>query len=115
MHIGNLGLIFFLYLLYFPSNLYEKSISFQMFEDDNKTALKHNAEIYSMIFVIMYIICFVSYFMQVNVWGLLFLFFCFLFWGRFFLVGSGFEFRTSHLQSRHSTNLIHTSSPFCSG
>ncbi|XP_003788539.1 ATP-binding cassette sub-family B member 5 [Otolemur garnettii] len=35
-----------------------------MFEDNNKTTLKHDAEIYSMIFVILGIICFVSYLMQ---------------------------------------------------
>ncbi|XP_020919086.1 ATP-binding cassette sub-family B member 5 isoform X8 [Sus scrofa] len=35
-----------------------------MFENDDKTTLKHDAEIYSMIFVILGIICFVSYFIQ---------------------------------------------------
>ncbi|XP_069852221.1 ATP-binding cassette sub-family B member 5 isoform X4 [Dipodomys merriami] len=35
-----------------------------MFEHDNKTTLKHDAELYAMIFVILGIICFVSYFMQ---------------------------------------------------
>ncbi|XP_051708757.2 ATP-binding cassette sub-family B member 5 [Oryctolagus cuniculus] len=35
-----------------------------MFEHDDKTALKHDAEIYSMIFVILGLVCFVSYFMQ---------------------------------------------------
>eukprot|EP00069_Balaena_mysticetus_P020694 bmy_13185T0 len=36
----------------------------EMFENDDKTTLKHDAEIYSMIFVILGIICFVSYFIQ---------------------------------------------------
>ncbi|XP_027629986.1 LOW QUALITY PROTEIN: ATP-binding cassette sub-family B member 5 [Tupaia chinensis] len=35
-----------------------------MFEDDDKATLKHDAETYSMIFVILGVICFVSYFMQ---------------------------------------------------
>ncbi|XP_073754676.1 ATP-binding cassette sub-family B member 5 isoform X2 [Callorhinus ursinus] len=35
-----------------------------MFENDDKTTLKHDAEIYSMIFVILGVICFVSYFIQ---------------------------------------------------
>ncbi|KAM6151996.1 ATP-binding cassette sub-family B member 5 [Erethizon dorsatum] len=35
-----------------------------MFEDDNKPTLKRDAEIYSMTFVILGIICFISYFMQ---------------------------------------------------
>ncbi|XP_012514854.1 PREDICTED: ATP-binding cassette sub-family B member 5 [Propithecus coquereli] len=35
-----------------------------MFENNDKTTLKHDAEIYSMIFVILGAICFVSYFMQ---------------------------------------------------
>ncbi|XP_047610351.1 ATP-binding cassette sub-family B member 5 [Phacochoerus africanus] len=35
-----------------------------MFENDDKTTLKHDAEMYSMIFVILGIICFVSYFIQ---------------------------------------------------
>ncbi|KAM5271800.1 ATP-binding cassette sub-family B member 5 [Ctenodactylus gundi] len=35
-----------------------------MFKEDNKSTLKHDAEIYSMIFVILGIICFASYFMQ---------------------------------------------------
>uniref|UniRef100_A0A8C3VL98 ATP binding cassette subfamily B member 5 n=1 Tax=Catagonus wagneri TaxID=51154 RepID=A0A8C3VL98_9CETA len=35
-----------------------------MFENDGKASLKHDAEIYSMIFVILGIICFVSYFIQ---------------------------------------------------
>ncbi|XP_023565615.1 ATP-binding cassette sub-family B member 5 [Octodon degus] len=35
-----------------------------MFEDDNKPTLKHDAEMYSLMFVILGIICFISYFMQ---------------------------------------------------
>ncbi|XP_048193780.1 ATP-binding cassette sub-family B member 5 [Perognathus longimembris pacificus] len=35
-----------------------------MFGHDNKSTLKHDAEVYAMIFVILGIICFVSYFMQ---------------------------------------------------
>uniref|UniRef100_A0ABI7YGJ8 ATP binding cassette subfamily B member 5 n=1 Tax=Felis catus TaxID=9685 RepID=A0ABI7YGJ8_FELCA len=35
-----------------------------MFENDDKTTLKHDSEIYSMIFVILGVICFVSYFIQ---------------------------------------------------
>uniref|UniRef100_G3QZW4 ATP-binding cassette sub-family B member 5 n=1 Tax=Gorilla gorilla gorilla TaxID=9595 RepID=G3QZW4_GORGO len=35
-----------------------------MFGNNDKTTLKHDAEIYSMIFVILGVICFVSYFMQ---------------------------------------------------
>ncbi|XP_019507534.1 PREDICTED: ATP-binding cassette sub-family B member 5, partial [Hipposideros armiger] len=35
-----------------------------MFENDDKTMLKHDADIYSMIFVILGVICFVSYFIQ---------------------------------------------------
>nr|XP_035969037.1 ATP-binding cassette sub-family B member 5 isoform X3 [Halichoerus grypus] len=35
-----------------------------MFENNDKTTLKHDAEIYSMIFVILGVICFVSYFIQ---------------------------------------------------
>nr|XP_010982971.1 ATP-binding cassette sub-family B member 5 [Camelus dromedarius] len=35
-----------------------------MFENDDKTTLKHDAEIYSIIFVILGVICFVSYFIQ---------------------------------------------------
>ena len=37
-----------------------------MFENDDKTTLKHDSEIYSMIFVILGVICFVSYFIQVS-------------------------------------------------
>ncbi|KFO26063.1 Multidrug resistance protein 2, partial [Fukomys damarensis] len=40
----------------------------EMFEDVNKPTLKHDAEIYSMIFVILGIICFISYFMQDVAW-----------------------------------------------
>ncbi|KAB1276769.1 ATP-binding cassette sub-family B member 5, partial [Camelus dromedarius] len=36
----------------------------EMFENDDKTTLKHDAEIYSIIFVILGVICFVSYFIQ---------------------------------------------------
>ncbi|ELK12571.1 ATP-binding cassette sub-family B member 5 [Pteropus alecto] len=39
-----------------------------MFENDDKTTLKHDAEIYSMIFVILGVICFVSYFIQDISW-----------------------------------------------
>ncbi|XP_049641936.1 ATP-binding cassette sub-family B member 5 [Suncus etruscus] len=35
-----------------------------MFENDDKTTLKHDAEIYSIIFVILGVICFISYFIQ---------------------------------------------------
>ncbi|KAG8514703.1 ATP-binding cassette sub-family B member 5, partial [Galemys pyrenaicus] len=35
-----------------------------MFENDDKNTLKHDAQIYSMIFVILGVICFVSYFIQ---------------------------------------------------
>ncbi|XP_004604151.2 ATP-binding cassette sub-family B member 5 [Sorex araneus] len=35
-----------------------------MFENDDKTTLKHDAEVYSMIFVILGVICFISYFIQ---------------------------------------------------
>ncbi|KAM7121162.1 ATP-binding cassette sub-family B member 5 [Molossus nigricans] len=35
-----------------------------MFENDDKTTLKHDAEIYSMVFIILGVICFVSYFIQ---------------------------------------------------
>ncbi|XP_060052095.1 ATP-binding cassette sub-family B member 5 [Erinaceus europaeus] len=35
-----------------------------MFENDDKATLKHDAEIYSIIFVILGVICFVSFFMQ---------------------------------------------------
>ncbi|XP_045876922.1 ATP-binding cassette sub-family B member 5 [Meles meles] len=35
-----------------------------IFENDDKTSLKHDAEMYSMIFVILGVICFVSYFIQ---------------------------------------------------
>ncbi|XP_037019811.2 ATP-binding cassette sub-family B member 5 [Artibeus jamaicensis] len=35
-----------------------------MFENDDKTTLKHDAEMYSMVFVILGVICFVSYFIQ---------------------------------------------------
>ncbi|XP_045351001.1 ATP-binding cassette sub-family B member 5 [Leopardus geoffroyi] len=35
-----------------------------MFENDDKTTLKHDSEIYFMIFVILGVICFVSYFIQ---------------------------------------------------
>lgn len=41
-----------------------------MFENDDKTTLKHDAEIYSMIFVILGVICFVSYFIQVSFYEL---------------------------------------------
>lgn len=37
-----------------------------MFENDDKTTLKHDAEMYSMIFVILSVISFVSYFFQVS-------------------------------------------------
>lgn len=37
-----------------------------MFENDDKTTLKRDAEIYSMVFVILGVICFVSYFIQVS-------------------------------------------------
>ncbi|XP_004677183.1 PREDICTED: ATP-binding cassette sub-family B member 5 [Condylura cristata] len=36
----------------------------KMFENDDKNTLKHDAQIYSMIFVILGVICFVSYFIQ---------------------------------------------------
>ncbi|ELW61688.1 Multidrug resistance protein 2 [Tupaia chinensis] len=42
----------------------EERIHHEMFEDDDKATLKHDAETYSMIFVILGVICFVSYFMQ---------------------------------------------------
>ncbi|XP_066095034.1 ATP-binding cassette sub-family B member 5 [Saccopteryx bilineata] len=35
-----------------------------MFENDDKTTLKHDAEIYSMVFIILGVICFISYFIQ---------------------------------------------------
>ncbi|XP_016072489.1 PREDICTED: ATP-binding cassette sub-family B member 5 [Miniopterus natalensis] len=35
-----------------------------MFENDDRTTLKHDAEIYSMVFVILGVICFVTYFIQ---------------------------------------------------
>ncbi|XP_054420503.1 ATP-binding cassette sub-family B member 5 [Pteronotus mesoamericanus] len=35
-----------------------------MFENDDKTTLKHDAEMYSMVFVILGVICFISYFIQ---------------------------------------------------
>lgn len=38
-----------------------------MFENDDKATLKHDAEMYSMVFVILGVICFVSYFIQVSV------------------------------------------------
>ncbi|KAF4019990.1 hypothetical protein G4228_011616, partial [Cervus hanglu yarkandensis] len=44
---------------------FEESTQYkEMFENDDKTTLKHDAEIYSMIFVILGVICFVSYFIQ---------------------------------------------------
>ncbi|KAF5927769.1 hypothetical protein HPG69_000675, partial [Diceros bicornis minor] len=43
----------------------EESIQYkEMFENDDKTTLKHDAEIYSVIFVILGVVCFVSYFIQ---------------------------------------------------
>ncbi|GAB5568598.1 ATP-binding cassette sub-family B member 5 isoform X1 [Prionailurus iriomotensis] len=43
----------------------EESIQYkEMFENDDKTTLKHDSEMYSMIFVILGVICFVSYFIQ---------------------------------------------------
>lgn len=37
-----------------------------MFEDKNKTTLKHDAELYSMMLVILGIVALVTYLMQVN-------------------------------------------------
>lgn len=43
----------------------QKPLLFQLFEHDDQTALKHDAEVYSLIFVVLGGVCFVSYFMQV--------------------------------------------------
>lgn len=42
------------------------SVPSQMFEDKNKTTLKHDAELYSMMLVILGIVALVTYLMQVN-------------------------------------------------